>query len=212
MIFVKITRNIFKVVLALLAALLLYLAAAGVSAWITLPDSDSDAPKPYTVYLASNGIHMNIVLPVQEARVDWAAFLPDAGLGDKRYVYIGWGSAAFYTQVPTWRDIRLQVALKALFYDEGLLRVEGADAPPPREHDLVRAIALSHAQYRALVADIQAQFAAREALAEYPGFYPAKGHYTPLFTCNEWMRRRLRGIGLPTPLWSPFDRPLLWKF
>lgn len=204
-------RSIRKKILTVALAIPLgYLLLAGLAAFIPLPGTDGDTPGAYPAYLASNGIHTNIVLPVRSDVADWSALLPDAGLGDKAYVYIGWGSAEFYTQVDTWADLRPAIALRALFYDKGLLRIEGAYHPPPAGHKLVRPFQLERAQYQRLSADILAQFQARTPLAGHPGFYPAKGHYTPLFTCNEWVRVRLRRIGVRTPLWSPFDRPLLW--
>lgn len=205
-------RRVCKTLLILPALAALYLLIAALCAAITLPAREDGAPKAHIIYLAGNGVHMNLVLPVRNTIADWQVFLPDADLTDKSHVFIGWGSRTFYTQVPTWRDLRLSVALQALLLDETALHVQGVHHPPPANHPWVRAIALSDAQYRALSQDIQAQFAARRALADYPGFYPAKGRYTPFFTCNEWVRVRLSGIGLPAPLWSPFDRPLLWAF
>lgn len=204
------TRRLKTYLLALPLLLLAYLAAAILAAFIRLPGSHGDTPGEYPLYLASNGIHTNLVLPVQSDIADWRALLPHAALTDKSHVAIGWGSAAFYTQVNTWADLRPGIALRALFYDRGLLRVEGMAAPPPAEHPLVRRFAVDRARYQALVHDILAQFKSREPLREHPGFYDAHGRYHPLFTCNEWIRRRLRRIDVRTPLWSPFDRPLLW--
>lgn len=206
------TRRLRNGLLALFAVPSAYLLAAAFAAFVILPASDSGAPKTRTAYLASNGIHLNIVLPVRDNYADWQAFLPDAALSGKSHVYIGWGSTAFYTQVPAWKDLRPGIALRALFYDTGALNVVGADTPPPEGHHLVRTIHLDDLQYQTLVNDIQSQFHSRRALPGHPGFYAAHGRYTPFFTCNEWMRRRLRHIGLPVPLWSPFDRPLLWAF
>ena len=201
-----------NILLTLAAIPLAYLLAIIIAASITLPATHHDAARPHTVYLASNGVHLNLILPVQHPLGDWHAFLPDAGLEDKTYLYIGWGSAAFYTQVHTWSDLRPGIALRALLYDRGLIRIEGVHNPPPAQHPQVRTLHLSDTQYRALIHDLQQQFTARQTLTRHPGFYPAHGRYTPLFTCNEWMRRRLRNIGLPTPLWSPFARPILHTF
>ena len=78
---------------------------------------------------------------------------------------------------------------------------------PPQQVGKIR---LSAEQYRQLAADIRQQFAAAQPLPGQPYFYAAHGHYQPLQTCNEWVRRRLAAIGVRVPLWSPFDRPLLW--
>lgn len=201
-------KTIRKILFALLCLPLGYLFAALLAAMIPLPGDWSDEAAPYTIHVASNGVHLNFVLPLRDDVADWAAFLPDAALGDSSHVHLGWGSAAFYTQVQEWGDLRPAIALRALFYDRGVIRIEGARGTPDPAHPRVRTLHLPETRYRALIADLQGQFRARRAVQ--PGFYPAHGRYTPFFTCNEWLRRRLRHIGVRTPLWSPFDRPVLW--
>lgn len=198
-----------KLLLTIFLPPLLYCLAALLAALITLPGTPPDETTPYTIHVASNGIHLNFVLPVRDDIADWPTFLPDAALTDKSHLYLGWGSATFYTQVEYWRDLRPGIALRAIFYDRGLIRIEGVRDTPDPAHPLVRTLHLSRRQYQMLVSDLQAQFAARQSVQT--GFYPAHGRYTPLFTCNEWLRRRLRHIDVRTPLWSPFDRPVLWK-
>ncbi|MDO5090079.1 MAG: DUF2459 domain-containing protein [Cardiobacteriaceae bacterium] len=201
-------KTIRKILFILLCLPLAYLLAALLAAVIPLPGEMSDEAAPYTIHIASNGVHLNFVLPVRDDVADWAAFLPDAALEDSSHFLLGWGSATFYTQVHTWGDLRPGIALRALFYDHGLIRIEAMRGVLNPAHPRVRTLHLPQAQYHALIADLQGQFRARHAVQ--PGFYPAHGRYTPLFTCNEWLRRRLRHIGVRTPLWSPFDRPLLW--
>ena len=189
--------------------LLAYLAAALV---LGLIPSRTSVPMPttaadYPVYLVSNGVHINLVLPLYNDIADWRDRLPESGPGD--WVYIGWGSRAFYTQVPTWGDLTVPLAAKALLWDDSVLFVRGGAAPLPGSEQ-VRKIRLNAAQYRQLNADIRRQFAAAAPLPDYPHFYAARGAYQPLQTCNEWVRRRLQPLGVTVPLWSPFDRPLLW--
>ena len=186
-----------------------YLAAALV---LGLISSRTAMPTPtaaadYPVYLVSNGVHINLVLPLHNDIADWRDRLPESGPGD--WVYIGWGSRAFYTQVPTWGDLTVPLAAKALLWDDSVLFVRGGAAPLPGSGQ-VRKIRLNAAQYRQLNADIRHQFAAATPLPDNPHFYAARGAYQPLQTCNEWVRRRLQPLGVTVPLWSPFDRPLLW--
>ena len=186
-----------------------YLAAALV---LGLIPSRTAMPAPtaaadYPVYLVSNGVHINLVLPLHNDIADWRDRLPESGPGD--WVYIGWGSRAFYTQVPTWGDLTVPLAAKALLWDDSVLFVRGGAAPLPGSGQ-VRKIRLNAAQYRQLNADIRRQFAAAAPLPDNPHFYAARGAYQPLQTCNEWVRRRLQPLGVTVPLWSPFDRPLLW--
>lgn len=186
-----------------------YLAAAvllGLIPWRTTVPAPT-AAAAYPVYLVSNGVHINLVLPVHNDIADWRDRLPENDHGD--WVYIGWGSRSFYTQAPAWGDLTVPLAAKALLWDDSVLFVRSAAAPLPGSGQ-VRKIRLTAAQYRQLSADIRRQFAADTPLPGYPYFYAARGAYQPLQTCNEWVRRRLQPIGVTVPLWSPFDRPLLW--
>ena len=198
-----------RCLLAPFFVLLAYLAAALV---LGLIPSRTSVPMPttaadYPVYLVSNGVHINLVLPLYNDIADWRDRLPESEPGD--WVYIGWGSRAFYTQVPTWGDLTVPLAAKALLWDDSVLFVRGGAAPLPGSEQ-VRKIRLNAAQYRQLNADIRHQFAAATPLPDNPHFYAARGAYQPLQTCNEWVRRRLQPLGVTVPLWSPFDRPLLW--
>lgn len=198
-----------RLLLSLILLPLLYLCAALAAHLITVR---SDVPPPEageaaTVYLLSNGVHTNIAVPVRNSHFDWAGYLKRPDLAQAPYLYIGWGSRTFYTQVPEWRDLTVRHAFTALAFDRSALQVLPGHAPPPSPHS--RVLHLSAAQYRLLAADLAAQFAATRPLAGHPDFYPARGRYQPRQTCNEWIRQRLYPIGIPVPLWSPFDRSLL---
>lgn len=195
-----------RCLLAPFFVLLAYLAAALV---LGLISSRTAMPTPtaaadYPVYLVSNGVHINLVLPLHNDIADWRDRLPESGPGD--WVYIGWGSRAFYTQVPTWADLTPTIAAQALFYDDAVLYVRPAAIPmPDAKH--VRKVRMCQQELRSVSQDIARQFASTQAVSGFPNFYPAQGHYTPLMTCNEWMRLRLQHRSMP--LWSPFDQAIL---
>lgn len=162
-----------------------------------------------TIYLVSNGSHLNFFLPTRHPVIDWSLTLNDPSLAQAPYIALGWGSKQFYTKVSNWSDLTLGTALKALLYDDGMIRVDRVNLPPDT-YPLQRQLALSLSQYQQLSDDILKQFTSTLPDPNYPGFYPAKGHYHPLFTCNEWSRQRLDNIHIRVPIWSPFDRPILW--
>ena len=195
-----------RCLLAPFFVLLAYLAAALV---LGLIPSRTSVPMPttaadYPVYLVSNGVHINLVLPLYNDIADWRDRLPESEPGD--WVYIGWGSRAFYTQVPTWADLTPQVAAQALFYDDAVLYVRPA-AIPIADAKHLRKMRMCQQELQSVSQDIAHQFADTTPVSVFPNFYPAQGHYTPLMTCNEWMRLRLQHRSMP--LWSPFDQAIL---
>ncbi len=164
-------------------------------------------PKNIVIYVASNGVHLNLWLPSQNAQFDWAANYPSSFNNSKMaWTSIGWGSQAFYTQVPTWNDLTLPIAWQALTGDAAVIRLHGEYHAPPDDNNR-RQILLSNTEYQMLIDDLQKQFKKNEPIA--PFFYPALGAYSAKSTCNEWIRLRLSHIGLDMPLWSPFDVAVL---
>lgn len=178
------------------------------------------------VYAVSNGVHVSLALPVRHELYDWTMlFDPSNSLNPnlakaQDYVLIGWGSKTFYTQVPSWSELTLPLALKALALDEAAFNVTYIKEPTVGEY--VREIRLTASQYRQLVNGMVADVPIFEALDGQPRvisgvhygatdvFYEAKGRYTPWFTCNEWIRQRLDQAGVIAPLWSPFATPIMW--
>jgi uncharacterized protein (TIGR02117 family) len=177
-----------------------------------------------TIWLRTNGIHAELVLPAA-APYDWRAELPPAEVVAPArlaappldWIAFGWGDRAFFMQTPTWADLRPGTALSALFgLGPAAMHVEYLARP--RDYDVQR-IDLGPAQYRRLVAALRDGFArdaaGRPIRIDVPGyfdtdrFYEGTGHYSARLTCNEWIRRALAAAGVRTAAWAPFDRPLL---
>ena len=204
-------KTIRKLSLLLLAIPALHLCAVLIGALLPASfDSHNntfDTDHPFPVYLVSNGVHANLVLPASSPAMDWSAILGT----NSPYLYIGWGSRTFYQDVPTWGNLTLGKAFRAIGLDDSVIAVMPAYAPPEQQN--VRTIYLSTQQLKHLNEDIYAQFLSFDVITPpgtYPLLYPAHGHYHPFLTCNEWIRQRISPLGISMPLWSPFDRPLLW--
>jgi uncharacterized protein (TIGR02117 family) len=179
-------------------------------------------PQGVTIYLQHNGVHTDLLLPLANAQADWGAAFParDFAPGPAparpdaaAFVAIGWGDAGFYFDTPTWADLRVPVALRALSgTGPSVIHVEYMAAPAAAPN--LRRLVLSPAEYARLVGHVEAAFArdARGERVAYPGrgytandtFYAARGHFSPLVTCNEWVREALADAGVRVPAWAPF--------
>jgi len=179
-----------------------------------------------TIYLRTNGIHADLVLPAA-APFDWRLPFPLDSVIDRRrvavpealnWVAFGWGDRGFYVHTPTWRDLRFGTAAVALLgLGRGAMHVEYLARP--QDYDVQR-IDLQPQQYRSLVAALQAGFVrdanGRPHRIDAPGylatdaFFEGTGRYTPWLTCNDWIRRALAVAGVRAPLWAPFDAALFW--
>ena len=216
--------------LLLLGPLLLYLAVALLAG--LLPVNSQFRPVPeeqggVPVYLRTNGVHADLVLPALRPHA-WSAEFPRAAIvdlarvpmvGSLDWIAFGWGDRGFYLSTPTWADLRPAVAWHALTgQGPAAMRVEYLRRPADYAG---RWLWLSANQYLDLVAYVRAGFVhdaqGRPRRIDHPGyfatdaFFEGTGHYSPVLTSNEWVRRGLSQAGVRTALWSPFDDALLWQ-
>ncbi|MGC0151736.1 TIGR02117 family protein [Chromobacterium vaccinii] len=199
-----------------------YLLAALILGLLPANRDARPAASGVPVYLDSNGVHTSLVLPAQTAAADWKAQFPPERLrrsdrfGGAPYVAIGWGSRAFYLETRNWSDLTPGKTLAALAYDRSVLHVEYLWQAPANAGRLL----LAPDQY-ARLADFVRRSAATDAAGlprwlpgrhydDNDAFYQAMGRYTPIQTCNQWVRDALDAAGARTALWAPFSQPLFW--
>ncbi len=207
---------------ALLAAA--WLAAAGTLSAIPLNQGEGHRGG-ITVYVLSNGVHIDLVLPVRNERFDWTDIAPAADVAspiaaDAPWIAFGWGDRGFYINVPEWSDMTAATALRAVSgFDGTALHAERFFAMPDEGSDC-RRLDLDATQYDALVAfllesgvrDAGGRFvpvAGAVGHCETDAFYESRGRYSPLFTCNTWVNTALKRAGAPCCLWTPFSSPIL---
>ncbi|MFO1204139.1 MAG: DUF2459 domain-containing protein [Tabrizicola sp.] len=197
--------------LALILALpALYLLASVTLPLIPGPGPDLSGPPARTIGLLQGPIHTDILFPLTPETRSRFAFAEAAGVPINHpkadWLLLGWGSAAFYTTAGTYADITASAVLIAATGDNAVIRLD-ALGPLPQMQNL-RYLQLSEAQFQALLAQTSATFASREKLA-HPGFtgtdafFPAKGHFSLLRTCNVWLGETMRASGIRFGLWTP---------
>lgn len=176
------------------------------------------------VYVRSNGIHTDIVMPRVNAEADWRPFADPGNVRDPRWgeadhVSIGYGNRDFYLNTPTWADLTAGTTLRAMVGVGGpVLHVELVHRPRPETWQ--RPLRLSSDQYRRLAAFIRASFRrdADGAPIHVPGgygdadtFYEADGPTNLFYTCNAWTGDALRAAGVRMGLWTPFEQSIMWR-
>jgi uncharacterized protein (TIGR02117 family) len=185
---------------------------------------DAAAAEGVEVFLVSNGIHVDFLVPVTTPIKDWSRDLPrgdfpGAGEAHTRLLF-GWGDRGFYLETPTWADLKVSTVLSAIFTPSAsVVHAEYADWVP-RPGPSSRRLVLDLAAYRKLCSYIERSFHrdGRGALVLLSGrgygpednFYEAEGSYHAFNTCNLWTNRGLHEIGVRTALWSPFAPGVLW--
>lgn len=212
-------RRIVKWIGRALLALVIF-AALYALAMVLLPrigrNTDYAAPaQGHILYLHSNGVHTDIVLPVRTNVKDWSRTFPFANTSshDSAFTHIGvgWGDKGFYLETKEWADLKASTAIKAAFGLSGsALHVTYQNAPSVGED--CRAVVVSDSTLRLLVARIEAGFVqggdgaplwiAERYYGKHDAFYEGTGRYGIFHTCNTWTNSTLKDCGLPAALWT----------
>lgn len=203
-------RKTLKLLAALLALPLLYLAASVTLPLIPGPGPDLTGPLTRQIGLLQGPIHTDILFPLTPETRARFAFAEAAGVPlsrpDADWLLLGWGSAAFYTSAGSYADITAGATLTAATGDAAVIRLDALGPLPPLPN--LRFLRLSEAQFQALLTQTTAAFASRTKL-NHPGFtgtdafFPAHGRFSALRTCNVWLGQTLRAAGIPFGLWTP---------
>jgi len=211
-----------RVVAAVVAVPALYLLAALIGSLIPVNLSWQEPRAGTTIYIADNGIHSDIVMPLDAQGLNWASLISkrDFAAADPNAHWIAFGSGEqrVYLKTPTWRDITPRTIWSALVGGKRVMHVEYVSDP----RYAAREIRLRPEEYRRLWAAIRADLAldanGRPLRIAHPGygccdaFFHATGKANAIRTCNSWVADRLRVAGVKTSLWSPFVQGLVWRY
>lgn len=215
----KMAILILKALGILVGIIVMYVALGYLLPFIEVPAKDDGQKKEIPVYIYTNGVHTDIVMPVKNDLQDWGAKIPFAntksGEIDYNFVGIGWGDKGFYLDTPTWADLKFSTAFKAAFWlSESAMHCtyyrtmkEGADC---------KMIMISRHQYKKLTAFVEKKFDRDEkgnfiliptkaVYGNNDAFYDAQGTYSFLDTCNTWTNNALKAAGQKAALWTPTD-------
>ncbi len=139
-----------------------------------------------------------------------------------QYLGIGWGDKEFYMNTPTWSQLKLSVAFKAVF-GLGEAVMHTTYYKEMAENEDCRRIVISDEQYSQLIRyvtdgfkkDTNGHFINIPTNMTYgysDAFYEANGHYNLFFTCNTWVNNALKVSGQKCCLWAVFDTEIFLKY
>jgi len=218
----KTGRWVGRLLSLLLALPAVYLAAALIGSLVPVNSGWKEPAGGTAVYIADNGIHADIIMPVQALGLDWSRFIPRSGFAavppNSAWIAFGSGEQNVYLNTPTWWDITPRTLWSALAGGKRVIHVEYVSSP----NYAVREIRLRPEEYRRLWAAVRADFAldqqARPIRIDHPGygtadaFYQATGKANMVRTCNAVEAGWLRLAGAKTSLWPPFVNGLIWRY
>jgi uncharacterized protein (TIGR02117 family) len=221
----KVLKYIGVVFLSLVGFVIVYLIAAFILSRIAVPAVEAD-DKKIAIYIKTNGVHTDIVVPTKNEWKDWSEEIKFAHTLAKdtafQYLGMGWGDKGFYLETPTWAELKPSVAFKAA---TGLstAAVHATYYYEMQEDSSSRKILVTPLQYRKLVAyitnsflkDISGKVIHIKTNANYgetDAFYDAIGSYHMFHTCNTWANNALKACGQKASLWTPFDTGIFYHY
>lgn len=226
-------RKIFKAILktlGIIAGLLVIYVIAGLTLHYIPVNKhvDYQSPNDVTIYLLSNGVHTDVVVPVKNEYMDWSQLIKFEHTETKdttyQYVGIGWGDKGFYLQTPEWKDLKVSVALKAALH----LSTAAIHATFYNTVDTTieksAVLHISKEDYQALVAYIKNSFltdsagnsihipSTNDGYGNNDAFYEAKGSYSLFYTCNTWTNNALKAANQKAAWWVLLDKGIFYHY
>lgn len=210
----------------LLLFAVLYFIAAFVLSNIPINSDFTQCEKDcIEIYILTNGVHTDLVLPIRNRYKEWSALIPVGHNNNNdlqmNYIAFGWGDKNFYLETPLWADLKFSTAFNALFLPStSAMHVTFYKQMSEKEYS--KKIRISTEQYKNMVQYIEDSFQKNNE-GEYiliknlsygsdDCFYEAKGIFNLFYTCNTWTNEGLKQSGLRASLWTPFESTILGHY
>ena len=215
----KTLQIILKVIAAIVGLVIIYVILALTIPYIPVQKKATNDVADIPVYIYTNGVHTDIVMPIRTDQMDWSEKIPFQNtiskITDFNYVGIGWGDKGFYLDTPTWAQLKVSTAFYAAFW-LGDSAMHTTFYKTMTEGDDCKKIMLTKAQYEELVQFVDSKFDKNAAgqniliqtdavYSKDDAFYEAQGSYSFLYTCNTWTNNALKAAGQKAALWTPTD-------
>jgi len=208
-----------KVTGIIVGIVIIYVILGLLIPYIPVSAKDDGQKKEIPIYIYTNGVHTDIVMPVKNDLQDWSQKIPFTNTKSKntnyRYIGIGWGDKGFYLDTPTWADLKFSTAVKAAFWlSDSAMHCTYYNTM--KEGDDCKMIMISRNQYHNLLKYVEDKFdrdqngnfiliPTNAVYGDNDAFYDAKGTYSFLYTCNTWSNNALKAAGQKAALWTPSD-------
>lgn len=211
--------------MGLVAFVVLYLLSALILSNIKVNSDDPDPKEEVTIYIKTNGVHTDIVVPINNEFKDWSEKIQFSHIKSQdstmQYIGFGWGDKGFYLNTPEWADLKFSTAFNAAFY-LGTSAMHATFYKQIRESENCVKIKISKAEYQKLIAYIETSFQYDKdgnpllinatTYGQNDSFYEANRKYHLFYTCNTWANNALKASGQKAALWTPSDKGIFCHY
>lgn len=214
----KILKKLLKYFAIFILSLFAYLLIVTLLSFVSVNEDVTVNQEEIPIYILTNGVHTDIVLPIKNEHHDWSSQLKFEHTKSKdttyQYVALGWGDKGFYLETPTWADLKASTAIKAA---SGLssTAIHVTFYKHLKENQSCKKIQISLENYKKLVAFIKETFQTKSGeflkietnavYGKHDVFYEANGSYSLFYTCNSWANQALKAANQKAALWTISD-------
>lgn len=213
-----------RLLLAVLGFIVVYVLIVFIASHIPV-NSSPEKSEDVTIYINSNGVHTDILVPIKNEVKDWTKTILYIQTKSKdslmNYVAFGWGDKGFYLDTPKWSDLKASTAAKAAFY-------LGTSAMHTKFYNKVKEdaecvkVTISKKDYQDMVKYIEdsfqlgdknnVQWITNQSYGQYDAFYEGKGKYSLFYTCNTWANNCLKAGHQRAALWTVYDKGIFYHY
>ena len=214
----KILKKLLKYFAIFILSLFTYLLIVTLLSFVSVNEDLVENQQEIPIYILTNGVHTDIVLPIKNEHHDWSSQLKFEHTKSKdstyQYVALGWGDKGFYLETPTWADLKTSTALKAV---SGLSSsaMHVTFYKNLKESQSCKKIQISVKNYKKLITYINESFQTKSGdflkietnavYGKHDVFYEANGSYSLFYTCNSWANQALKAANQKAALWTISD-------
>lgn len=191
----------------------------------SVPAEETNEPKTETIYITTNGIHSDIMLPIHHPLKDWEETLNlEKGLAVdtfQTHLKFGWGDKNFFLKTKEWSDMEVGTVLNTVFgRGPGAMHLILCTPKDLDQSSLVK-LQLTKKQYQHLCAFIHSSFQFEKGKAKaienhpygtYDFFFDSSIEYNMTYTCNTWTNNALKRGGQKACVWTPFKGAIFSKY
>ncbi|POY40804.1 TIGR02117 family protein [Flavobacterium alvei] len=222
-------KNSLKIIgwnlLGIISFFILYIISALSISMISVNSDVSQKDKPIEIFILSNGVHTDIVVPIKNEIKDWSKEIRFHQTKSKdslvNYLAFGWGDKGFYLNTSEWSDLKAITAFNAAF---GLSSsaMHTTFYKKMNENASCKKIKISSQEYQKLItyisesfkldSDQNVQWISGNSYGNRDAFYEANGSYNLFFTCNTWANNALKTANQKASLWTVTDTGIFCQY
>lgn len=202
----------------ILILLLIYIFSVFALSKITVNQEAGKQAQEIPIYIRTNGVHTDIIVPVKNIIKDWSQEITFENTQAKdstaAYLAFGWGDKGFYLDTPEWSDLKASTAFNAAF-GLGNSAMHTTFYKNIKENKDCVKIMVSKENYQKLTNYLESSFQLdsnqkpllipAETYGKNDSFYEANGKYNLFHTCNSWANGALKASNQKAAFWTVTD-------